>query len=113
MLLPSPAHAIRQLVEAVYSRRRIRPCVVAEIESFETLAGAVAEGLGATVLPRPIAAELAARHDLGLRQFGAPPTAISLSLSTAEGTTMSDAARLVHRLVADLATGPGGHGEAE
>ena len=103
MLLPSAAHVIRQLVEAVYSRRRIRPRIVAEVESFETLAAAVAEGLGVTVLPRPVAAGLAAAHGLKLRQFGASSTAITLVLSTAEGGALSDAARVVHQLVADLA----------
>jgi LysR family nitrogen assimilation transcriptional regulator len=108
MLLPSSAHAIRQLVEAIYSRGRLRPQVVAEIESFETLAAAVVEGLGATVLPRPLAAAMAATHRLGLRQFGSPATAITLSLSTADDTAASEAARVIHRLVADLAAASGG-----
>ena len=107
MVLPSTAHAIRQLVEAVYSRCRVRPRVVAEIESFETLAAAVAEGLGATVLPHPVATSLAGEHDLTLRQFGAPATTITLSLSTADGASASEAARVIHQLVADLAAGPG------
>lgn len=110
MLLPSAAHAIRQLVEAAYSRRRIRPRIVAEIESFETLAAAVAEGLGATVLPRPVAADLAGEHGLALRQLGAPPTLITLMLSTAESAWPSDAARVIHQLLAELATGTDGPG---
>ncbi len=105
MLLPSGAHAIRQLVEAVYSRRRLRPAIAAEIESFETLGSAVAEGLGATVLPRPVALSLAEGHGLACRQFGSPPTTISLVLSTVEGSSFSDAARVVRKLVADLASG--------
>ncbi len=104
MLLPSAAHVLRQLVEAVYSRRRIRPRIVAEVESFETLAAAVAEGLGVTVLPQPVAADLAAGRGLTVRQFGTCSTAITLVLSTAEDGTLSDAARVVHQLVADLAT---------
>lgn len=108
MLLPSAAHAIRQLVEAVYSRQRIRPRIVAEIESFETLRAAVAEGLGATVLPRLVAIDLAEGAGLAWRQFGTPPTTIRLVLSTVEGGSLSDAARVVRKLVADLATGTGG-----
>ena len=107
MLLPSAAHVIRHLVEAVYSRRRVRPRIVAEIESFETLAAAVRDGLGATVLPRSVAAALAGEHGLAFRQFGAPATAITLSLSTADSAVVSEAARVVRHLVADLA-GPGG-----
>ena len=108
MLLPSAAHVIRQLVEAVYSRRRVRPRIVAEIESFETLAAAVAEGLGATVLPRAVATAFAGEHGLAYRQFGAPATAITLSLSTADSIAVSEAARVIHRLVAGLAAGSGG-----
>ncbi len=103
MLLPSPAHALRQLVEAVYGSHRIRPRVVAEIESFETLAAAVAEGLGSTVLPFSVAAALAQQAGLRLRPFGAPATDITLSLSTVADGPLSDAARVIHRLVADLA----------
>ncbi len=103
MLLPSPVHTIRLFVESVYSRRRIWPRIVAEIESFETLSAAVAEGLGATVLPRPVAAGLATDHGLTMRQFGVRATVITLVLSTAEGSALSDAARVVHQLVSDLA----------
>jgi LysR family nitrogen assimilation transcriptional regulator len=108
MLLPSGAHAIRQLVEAVYSRRRIRPRIVAEIESFETLAASVAEGLGATVLPRAVATGLAGEHGLALRQLGTRPSVITLTLSTAEDSWLPDAARVIHQLVAELATDTGG-----
>lgn len=109
LLLPSAAHAIRRLVEAAYSRRRVRPRVAAEVESFETLAAAVIEGLGATVLPRPVAAALAAGAGLALRQFGAPPTSITLSLSTVDDATTSEAARVVHGLLAELASGSAPH----
>lgn len=106
LLLPSTAHVIRQLVEAVYSRRRIRPDVVAEIESYETLAAAVAEGVGATVLPRPVAAPLATRTDIVLRRFGTSPTRITLSLVTpSDDADRSEAARAVHSLLAGLASG--------
>lgn len=104
MLLPSAAHAIRQLVDAVYGSLRLRPRLVAEIESFETLAAATADGLGATVLPHSVAVDLADGHGLVLRQFGSRPTAITLSLSTASGAAPSDAARAIHKLLAGLAT---------
>ncbi|MGI4939851.1 MAG: LysR substrate-binding domain-containing protein, partial [Janthinobacterium lividum] len=91
MLLPSELHAIRQLVEAVYSRRRIRPLIVAEIESFETLAASVAEGLGATALPLAVATVLAGDYGLTLRQLGSRPTFITLVLATAEDSGLSDA----------------------
>ena len=107
LLLPSTAHVLRQLVEAVYSRRRVRPRIVAEIESFETLAAAVVEGLGATVLPRSVAASFA-EPDLALRRFGTPPTRITLWLVTpADETERSEAARAIHRLLARLVAGNG------
>lgn len=103
MLLPSAAHVIRNLVEAVYSRRRIRPRIVAEIESYETLTASVAEGLGVTVLPRSMATAFARDHGLACRPFGDPPTFITLVLSTVEGHAPSNAARMIHLLLAQLA----------
>jgi LysR family nitrogen assimilation transcriptional regulator len=105
MLLPSTAHAIRHLVEAVYSRHRMRPRIVAEIESFETLIAAVTEGLGATVLPRPLAMSVAETRGLARHQFGAPPTHITLVLSTVEDNAPSVAAQVIRRLLAGLASG--------
>ena len=105
MLLPSPAHVIRHLVEAVYSQHRTQPKIVAEIESFETLAAAVAAGLGATVLPRPVAIALAEERGLARRSFGTRPTLITLVLSTVEGNALPVAAQMIHRLLAELAGG--------
>ena len=92
-------------MEAVYSRRRIRPLIVAEIESFETLAASVAEGLGATALPFAVATTLAGKHGLTLRQLGTRPTFITLVLSTAAESGLSDAARVIHEIVSDLVVG--------
>lgn len=105
LLLPSAVHAIRRLVEAVYLCNRVRPRIVAEIESFETLAAAVAEGLGATVLPDTVARSLAASPDLVVRRFGTPPTSIGLSLVTAGPDALSEAAQVVHDLLLDLLEG--------
>ena len=107
MLLPSAAHAIRHLVEAIYSSHRIRPRIVAEIESYETLAAAVAEGLGVTVLPHSMAIEFARAHGLTSRPFGAKPTFITLVLSTVQDHAPSEAARVIHVLLARLAAEAG------
>lgn len=110
MLLPSAVHTVRRLVDAVFSGLRTRPRIVAEIESFETLAAAVGEGLGATVLPQSVAAHLAETHGLALRRFGRSPANVTLSLSTAEDAPRSAAARVIHGLVAELAAAPGAAG---
>jgi LysR family nitrogen assimilation transcriptional regulator len=103
MLLPSAAHVVRNLVEAVYSRSRIRPRIIAEIESFETLESAVSEGLGATVLPQSMASAMARERGLVRHRFGVPPTDITLVLSTVLEYSPSDAARVIHLLLARLA----------
>lgn len=110
LLLPGAVHTVRRLVDAVFSGLRTRPRIVAEIESFETLAAAVGEGLGATVLPYSVAAHLAETHGLALRQFGRSPTGVTLSLSTAEDAPQSAAVEVIHRLVAELATASGAVG---
>lgn len=107
LLLPSTAHVLRQLVEAAYLRRRVHPRIVAEIESFETLAAAVMEGLGGTILPRSVAMGLA-RPDLAVRRFGTPSTRITLSVVTPlDEAGQSEAARAVHLLLRDLVAGNG------
>jgi LysR family nitrogen assimilation transcriptional regulator len=102
VLLPGASHALRQLADAVFSAAQVRPCLVAEIESFETLAGAARMGLGAIVVPRSVAEDLAARDKLLVRPFGEPDIHITLSLCVTTQDKPSAAARVVHGLALKL-----------
>lgn len=103
LLLPGRANALRQLIDAVFARQHSQPRLVAEIESFQTLSAAVLRGLGATVLPRSIAATLGEQARLSTRPFGASATRAALTLCTPAEEMDSEAGRAVYRLACDLA----------
>jgi LysR family nitrogen assimilation transcriptional regulator len=103
LLLPGAANALRQLIDAVFSRLRLQPRLVAEIESFQTLSHAVARGLGATILPLPVAASLAEQGGLAMRPFGGRTTRVALSLCTPAEEIASEAGRVIFQLANDLA----------
>ncbi len=108
LVLPGPSHAIRRMIDTLYAAERARPDLVAEIESFETLAGAVRHGFGATILPLSVARSLAAEElsepdDWGIRPFGPAGMVVRLSLATLAGAARSDAAAAIHELLAALA----------
>jgi LysR family nitrogen assimilation transcriptional regulator len=103
LLLPGGANALRQLIDAVFSRLRLQPRLVAEIESFQTLSVATLRGLGATILPLSVAARLAERGGLALRPFGGRGTRVALSLCTPAEEIASEAGRVIFQLASDLA----------
>lgn len=51
LVLPSPPHALRLLVEAEFARRSLDPDVTIEANSFGALVDIVADGVGVTILP--------------------------------------------------------------
>ena len=60
LILPSPSHGLRALVDAAFARQRIAPCVHMEVDGLSLLMDAVRAGLGATIQPGAAAARLAA-----------------------------------------------------
>lgn len=98
VVFPGVSHALRQLADAVFSAAQVQPRLLAEIESFETLAGAARTGLGAIVAPRSVAEHLARRDRLLVRPFGEPNINITLSLCVTAQDMPSTAARVVHGL---------------
>ncbi len=57
LILPRPYNVVRKLVNDACAGLGMVPTVIAEIESASTLKAAIAEGLGATVLPESMARE--------------------------------------------------------
>jgi LysR family tcuABC transcriptional regulator len=51
LILPTGPHGLRSTLDAAFARARLRPNVVAEIDSLPMLMDAVAAGLGCTVQP--------------------------------------------------------------
>ena len=64
LFLPRPYNVVRKLVDAAFVRAGMVPRVVAEIESAFTLTAAIADGLGATILPASMAREVVASLSL-------------------------------------------------
>ena len=51
LILPTGPHGLRSTLDAAFTRARLRPSVVAEIDSLAILMDAVAAGLGCTLQP--------------------------------------------------------------
>jgi LysR family tcuABC transcriptional regulator len=51
LILPTEQHGLRSTLDQLFARARLRPQVVAEIDSLPLLMDAVAEGVGATLQP--------------------------------------------------------------
>jgi len=60
LFLPRPYNVVRRMVNEAFAAAGMTPRVVAEIESASTLTAAIADGLGATILPESMAREVAA-----------------------------------------------------
>jgi LysR family nitrogen assimilation transcriptional regulator len=103
LLLPSRIHAIRQMVEAYFEANQVKPRVLAEIESLETLGAAVREGLGGAILPALAARAIADCPSFVVRRLLGEATELMLFLCAAESHAPSEAVLAVHDLAADLA----------
>jgi len=68
LLLPSPSHGLRALVDAAYARLRIEPNLAAEIDGLDVLMDLVREGFGATIQPGAATVRLRG-EPLALRQI--------------------------------------------
>lgn len=79
LLLPTHNTFLRGMVERASAKAGFTPRVVAEIESIPVLTGALAAGVGATVLPRGIAETL--RGDTSLRVRPISPAVMRAPLS--------------------------------
>lgn len=107
LFLPRPYNVVRKLVDAAFVRAGMVPRVVAEIESAFTLTAAIADGLGATILPASMAREVVA--SCGAWQFPVvdPVIEAPLALCQSDHLPLSEPAQAVKdillELVADLA----------
>lgn len=108
LLLPSRIHTIRRLVDSTFERAGLLPNVIAEIESATTLASAVDASIGATILPQSSARSIAeaqrrsSGRDLTVARITEPALKVRVSICLADQIALSDAARAVHDLIAEL-----------
>ncbi len=108
LLLPSRIHTIRKLVDSAFERVGVIPNLVAEIESATTLASAVDNGIGATILPWSSASSIVESQrrsnsrDLFIARITEPRLKARVAICTPDQLAMSDAALAVHALILEL-----------
>lgn len=107
LFLPRPYNVVRKLVDAAFVRAGMVPRVVAEIESAFTLTAAIADGLGATILPASMAREVVASCGAWQYPIVDPVIEAPLALCQSDHLPLSEPAQAVKdillELVADLA----------
>lgn len=102
LLLPSPIHTIRQVVDSAFHNCSLELNVVGEVESVLTLGRAISEGLGATILPWSAAQAILDVEALTLRRIVDPPINLNLSLCSSDLQPLSGPAAIVYDMLEDL-----------
>ena len=102
LFLPRPYNVVRKLVDAAFVRAGMVPRVVAEIESAFTLTAAIADGLGATILPASMAREVVASCGAWQFQIVAPVIEAPLALCQSDHLPLSEPAQAVKSILLEL-----------
>lgn len=104
LILPSRIHTVRQAIDTALSRARLKATVVAETESISVIAGAMAEGLGSTILPRSAArATLERLPDARLYRIRKPNMKVDMAICVSGQLPLSEPAAAVRSCLAQLA----------
>jgi LysR family nitrogen assimilation transcriptional regulator len=104
LFLPRPYNVVRKLVDAAFSRFGGAPRVVAEIESAFTLTSAIADGLGATILPASMAREVVAACGAWHFKIVDPVIEAPLALCQSDHLPLSEPAQAVKDILLELVT---------
>lgn len=105
LVLPTRIHTVRQLVDTTFRRVGVDARVIAEIESVPSIGQAVWAGLGATILPWSSANAIFAGHDdaVAVRRITKPSMPVKVSICTSDQLPLSEPAKVVSDILADLA----------
>lgn len=103
LLMLRPHNVIRKLLDDAFQEARLSPAVVAELESIPSLIDAVANGLGAAILPVSAARQVGEACHAQLRRISDPISTIPLALCTSDQLAMAPAALAVKGLLLELA----------
>lgn len=103
LFLPRPYNTARQVLDEALALEGVVPRVIGEIESVDTLASAVARGLGSAVMPGSVAKRIA-RGESGVRLLKVvePDLTIPLSHCVSSYLPLSESARVVQEIVLEL-----------
>ena len=105
LVLARPYNIVRKLVDEAFSRLGVTPHVVAEIESAGTLTAAIANGLGATVLPQSMAEKVVSTCDAWSCRIVSPAIQAQLALCRSDHLPLSEPAQAVADILLELAAG--------
>lgn len=105
LLLPRAHNYLRQYIDEAFASLQMVPRVVAEIESAATLSAAIANGVGATVLPASAASAVAASIQARVCRIVAPSIEVPLALCTSDRLPLSEPAQAVRAIVLELVDG--------
>ncbi len=105
LVLPTRIHTVRQLVDTTFRRVGVDATVIAEIESVPTIGQAIWAGLGATILPWSSANAIFAGHGdaVSVKRIVKPSIPVKVSICTSDQLPLSEPAKIVSDLLADLA----------
>jgi LysR family nitrogen assimilation transcriptional regulator len=102
LFLPRPYNVVRKLVDEAFMGIHLAPLVVAEIESASTLVAAIADGLGATILPVSAARVVGAACHARLCRIVNPVIEAPLSLCLSDHLPLSEPALVVKDILLEL-----------
>lgn len=98
LILPTEESFLRQLVDRTCQGAGTSPQIVSEVYSSDILSAALADGVGATVLPRSVASSLRDAEQLVIVPIE-PALSMPVSICIPDSAGLSDAAFAVHQLV--------------
>lgn len=102
LYLPRPYNIVRKMVDDACAGIGLVPRVVAEIESASTLKSVIEAGLGATILPESMAAEVVASSFGWMARICEPAIEAPLSLCQSDHLPLSEPALAVRDVLLDL-----------
>lgn len=102
LMLPRAHNYLRQYIDAAFASLQMVPRVVAEIESAATLSAAVANKVGATVLPASAARAVVASIQAHVCRIVAPSIEVPLALCTSDRLPLSEPAQAVRVIILEL-----------
>lgn len=103
LILPSPIHTIRQVIDISLNRSDLQAVVVMQTESISLLAGAMAEGLGSTILPRSAALAMCRRLPEAKRyRILKPNMNVNMAICVSKQLPLSEPAMVVKARLAEL-----------
>lgn len=105
LILPSPIHTVRQVIDTTLARAGLSAQVIAQTEAISILSNALADGMGSTILPQSASRALLRRfpdaHSYRIRR---PNMKISMSICVSAQLPLSEAACVVRDELMRLTT---------